>query len=493
MTSIERATSENLLRSDPLFNSYVKDLINSRPDMPKEAIQILKKRIVARNPKVQILTLDLIDFLVQVLSLPFHTQVSSRDFLSILSQIYKNREADVDVKTRLNTLLVSWYCRFADSKDILPGFSDIYFQLKLGSELNVPSSRPPSISQSFQSSPSKTETPKKLPDSKLEKLKKDLQVVRNNASLTNDMIQARENPNSETLVELASTLRAMESKILKLIERLEDSEMLEYCLTVKDELQDVIIKYDEYKSGKIFNIAQKWGLIDEPKLSTGDLLIDSPINPEFQLKQEHPIDPVSASNIFDPELKSTPANSLSSFDSLFDSNLNPGQVIISSNLVNNSSVPGPSGQILIQPVGSDPFVDVAKEGQSELGFCGNEIFGLNLNEFNSAGPGIVRPLGNFETGLLDDSGTGKLNDSGTEYLSGVGQVMNFNSSDDKVNGQNVGNFGSKSKVNVNYKPSENFDDPFVSSFSTEVAKEDTKVEAQKEKDKNFDELFDFKF
>ena len=493
MTSIERATSENLLRSDPYFNSSVKDLINSRPDMPKEAIQILKKRIVARNPKIQILTFELLDFLVQALPLPFHTQVSSRDFIAILSQIYKSKDVDFDVKNRLNALLVLWYSRFADHKDILPGFTDIYIQLKLGSELRTPDARPSSLSQTFTSSPSKTEASKKLADSKIEKLKQDLQVVRNNASLTNDMIQARESPNSETLVELASTLRAMEGKVLKLIERLEDSEMLEYCLNVKDELQDVIRKYDDYKSGKIFSIAEKWGLVAEPdvhaKHLAEDLLLDSPINPQFPLKQESPTDlipgPASASYMFNPSLQPNPVNSQSGFDSLFGSSLTSGQGLAGSAFATNQSVSGSSGQFISQQVGVSPFVSKGSGGQDELGFSGNEILGLNLNPFNTAGPVIGAPLEN----LAKDN----LHNFPSEYSNEFGQVTDLNPLAAAVNLQNIGNIEGQTKVNVNYKPSENFDDPFLSSLGTGTEEENSKAKSSAVKDKNFDELFDFKF
>ena len=513
MTAIERATSETLLRPDPSFNSSVKDLINSRPDMPKEAIQILKKRIVARNPKVQILTLELLDFLVQALSLPFHTQVSSRDFIGTLSQIFKSKDVEVGVKNRLKELLISWYRRFADSKDILPGFSDVYIQLKLGSEIDRSESRPSPFNQISQPSPSKTDTSKKLPDSKVEKLKKDLQVVRDNVNLTNDMIQARENPNSETLVELASTLRVMEGKILKLIERLEDSEMLDYCLNVKDELQDVIRNYNDYKNGKVPQIAQKWGLIDEPyvpvKQAAGDLLFDSPVRPQEvfgQGPQAIPIDlignPPSSSYMFNPPMQSNPvgqinpqqiSNTSSSFDSLFGSSLPSGQNFVGSAFATNPSVSNPGGQYISQPVGASPFMPNTISSQGNLGFSGNEILGLNLNPFNTAGPAfptgpsvIGNPSENYGMGGLSNP------NPGSGYLAGFSQVPSYNPAPGG-NPQNSGNFASQSKVNVNYKPSQNFEDPFTTSLSTGAGKPNTQVKSPRGKEKNFDELFDFKF
>lgn len=512
MTAIERATSETLLRPDPSFNSSVKDLINSRPDMPKEAIQILKKRIVARNPKVQILTLELLDFLVQALPLPFHTQVSSRDFMGTLSQIFKSKDVEVGVKNRLKELLISWYRRFADSKDILPGFSDIYLQLKLGSEMDRTDSRPLPFTQVSQSSPPKPDSSKKLPDSKVEKLKKDLQVVRDNVNLTKDMIQARESPSSETLVELASTLKVMEGKILKLIERLEDSEMLDYCLNVKDELQDVIRNYDDYKNGKAPNPADRWGLIDEPyvpvKQAAQDLLFDSPVRPHDafgQPVQSIPLDlignPVSSSYMFNPPIHSNPvnvppvSNTSSSFDSLFGSSLPSGQNLVGSAFATNPSISSPAGQFISQPVGTSPFVATGPSPQGNFGFSGNEILGLNLNPFNTAGPAFpVGPpvVGNPSAGF----GIGNLASSnpGPGYSAGFSQAPGY-SVGNVGNPQNGGNFERQAKVNVNYTPSQNFEDPFSTSLiiGAGTGKPSAQVRSPKGKEKNFDELFDFKF
>ena len=243
--AIEKATSENLLSPNVNYNTEVKDIINSRPDIPKEAILHLKKRVVSRNQKVQFLTFELLDYLVLNTALPFHTQVASRDFLATLSQIYRSKDCDAGIKKRLKEILLGWCRRFGDARDILPGFQDIYNQLKLGGEV-----------ESVSPIAAKIETPvnqghRPLPPAKAEKLRKDLQVVRENISLTNEIIRAGERAENETLVELVTTLRAMEGKIIKLVEKLEDLEVLEYCLLIKDELQETLNRYQALKQGKL--------------------------------------------------------------------------------------------------------------------------------------------------------------------------------------------------------------------------------------------------
>ena len=105
--AIDKATSETLLRSDFKYNAIAKDLINSRPDIPKEAILCLKKRITSKNPKVQFLTLELLEFLVNNTSFSFHLQVASKDFLDILSQLYRNPDTDNGVGEKLKYILVN--------------------------------------------------------------------------------------------------------------------------------------------------------------------------------------------------------------------------------------------------------------------------------------------------------------------------------------------------------------------------------------------------
>lgn len=290
--AIEKATHETLLRADPNYNSEVKDLVNSRPDMPKEAIQYFKKRVISRNPKIQILTLELLEYLVANTSLPFYTQVASKDFLSSLAQVYRSRDVDSQVKQKLKDMLTNWYRRFVDAKDILPGFTDIYTQLKLGAEIDRAAEIRP---QAFTSEKSQN---RPLPQAKADKLKADLQVVRDNISLTNDMITAGERADNETLVELVNTLKAMESKLFKLLERLEDMDVMEYCLGIKDDLQDVLRKYGDLKSGKIIQPASV------------DLFFDPiPEKPKVQVPASSNLHDL----IFDPIGQVPLANSVSPF------------------------------------------------------------------------------------------------------------------------------------------------------------------------------------
>ncbi|OMJ81315.1 hypothetical protein SteCoe_18238 [Stentor coeruleus] len=372
--AIENATHETLLRPDPNYNSEVRDLVNSRPDMPKEAIQYFKKRVISRNPKIQILTLELLEYLVANTSLPFYTQVASKDFLSSLAQVYRSRDVDSQVKQKLKDMLTNWYRKFIDAKDILPGFTDIYTQLKLGAEIDrVADTRP----QAFTSE--KPSQNKPLPQAKADKLKADLQVVRDNISLTNDMITAGERADNETLVELINTLKAMESKLLKLLERLEDMNVMEYCLGIKDDLQNVLRKYGDLKSGKIvkpvhvdlfFDSVPEKPKVQDPVLNNLHDLIFDPVGQVSSANNVSPF-PFATPSMQIPEVPKLDmfvtnpiSKQVDPFDSMFNQNpvySNPNPVFPNTNFINQ----GP--QIYPNPVPSYSNIPQGNYNNPSLG------------------------------------------------------------------------------------------------------------------------------
>lgn len=477
LTSIERATSETLLRSDPVFNIAVKEIISSRPDMPKEAVQVFKKRIVARNPKIQILTLDLLDYLVAHLPLPFHTQVASRDFMMTLSQLYKSRDVDNQVKFRLKDLLGTWHRRFSDSIDILPGFTDTYQQLKLGGEIEHPREMDPRASNPNVYI---NDSPKKLPESKSEKLRKDFQVVRENINLTNDMVNAKENPNNETLVELVSTLKIMETKILHLIERLEDADVLQVCLNVKDELQECIERYENFKSGKLgVGVDLLTGLAGVDVKPQGGGLIDA----------------------LDSLYISAPNSGMSGF-----ATNNSGVEHAFHGLDSKSfySQPGPSSvNSGFLPQGNLSFQDhlVGPDMFGLSGIGGNDLLGsgpvfsaegIKQQQENPLVPsGIFNPP--INTGFGHGQQSGVFTGLNTSPLVGSGLNDLILPPPSNLGYQATSSTSTQAKGTFNYKPSEQFEDPFKTSINLNPVRKEQVKSPKNNKEQNFDELFDFKF
>lgn len=251
---------------------------------------------MSRNAKVLMLTLELLEFMVNNSSLPFHTQLASKDFLNTFSVMIRNKDSDAAVRDKMKHLVTAWASKFRDCQDILPGFVQLYnalvavgiqFQNELHDTDEVyvspkpVTAQPSSASQGlyFQAKqPAPTQSSKSLPPAKADKLKKDLQIVKENTIIVNEMIDATEynDPNSsnEALTELIATLRAMNQKLVKLLTNLEDEEMIAYCIGIKDDVDNAIKRYEDVKFGRkpVSSSAQ----------SQGDLLGNELFSPQNQ-------------------------------------------------------------------------------------------------------------------------------------------------------------------------------------------------------------------
>lgn len=221
-------------------------------------MKVIKKKVASRNPRVQLLTLELLGQAVETCGLPLHTQVSSKDSIVILSSLVKNRETDPEVKSKLISLVQRWGVKFQDSQDILPGFSELYNSLR---QAGVPFSGvaevPRPVAEPMPQAPIRplaSSTPSRIPPQKLTKLKADLGVVRDNVKLTNEMMDASEPgpalTQNEVLSELVNTLRAMQGKLGKLIESVGDEELVGLGIQVKDEVDDALRRYQELREGR---------------------------------------------------------------------------------------------------------------------------------------------------------------------------------------------------------------------------------------------------
>ena len=84
--SIDRATSENLPQGDEdvALNLEISDLIKSKAFSAKDAIRLIKRKINASNPNVQLLALKLTDVCVKNSGKHFILEVATKDFMDIL-------------------------------------------------------------------------------------------------------------------------------------------------------------------------------------------------------------------------------------------------------------------------------------------------------------------------------------------------------------------------------------------------------------------------
>jgi len=62
-------------------------------------------------------------------NLPLHNQVNSKDFITNLTSLLKNKDSP-EVQFKILSLLKKWGIRFENKRDILPNFYEIFTTLK---------------------------------------------------------------------------------------------------------------------------------------------------------------------------------------------------------------------------------------------------------------------------------------------------------------------------------------------------------------------------
>jgi hypothetical protein len=274
-----KATAEATVHPDTQLLVEICNVINSRADMPKHAVGILRKRMMStRNPKVIYLCLEFLEVAANGCELNFQTQVASKDFMSVLNALI-NRDIDKTVLDKLTHLTKYWVQIFGSYKDILPGIFAFAEALeKKGVKLpsHVDSSYAYLLKTKKVSQPSRddyptepepshksagsfgTPAPSKGTSSSSKglntKLKKDLDVVKQNIQLTNEMIDAhdpREDAkNNDILTELVQTLKGMENKLRDFIAKQSDEEVLNYVLELNDDLNKTFERYKAIRQGQ---------------------------------------------------------------------------------------------------------------------------------------------------------------------------------------------------------------------------------------------------
>lgn len=130
---IEQATSESLPSGsqDLGLNLEICDLIRSKTVPPKDAMRSLKRRLLHKNPNVQIATLHLIDITIKNGGSHFIAEIASREFMDTFVLVLKPLQGSVnpDVKTLMLDLLQNW-ARAFEGQIQLSYVNKVYNNLK---------------------------------------------------------------------------------------------------------------------------------------------------------------------------------------------------------------------------------------------------------------------------------------------------------------------------------------------------------------------------
>ncbi|KAG0744705.1 hypothetical protein G6F57_008081 [Rhizopus arrhizus] len=108
---VEKATSELLPAGQEDLALYleISDEIRSKKVNPKDAMRSLKKRLLHKNPNVQLATLSLVDTCVKNSGDTFVREIATREFMDELVSILKAPTGcNLDVKNRILSIIQTW-------------------------------------------------------------------------------------------------------------------------------------------------------------------------------------------------------------------------------------------------------------------------------------------------------------------------------------------------------------------------------------------------
>lgn len=130
---ILKATSENLPTGaqDLALNLEICDLIRSKTVPPKDAMRSLKRRLLHKNPNVQLATLHLVDVCIMNGGTHFLVEISSREFMDTVVLVLKplTGPPNPDVKALALECIQNWAKTFEGQLQ-LEYTGKVYRQLK---------------------------------------------------------------------------------------------------------------------------------------------------------------------------------------------------------------------------------------------------------------------------------------------------------------------------------------------------------------------------
>ncbi|XP_047334097.1 TOM1-like protein 6 [Impatiens glandulifera] len=263
---VDKATSDLLIGPDWTMNMEICDSINSNHWDAKDVVKAVKKRLLHKNPKVQLFALTLLETMVKNCGDYVHFQIADRNLLQEMVKIVKKR-TDLHVRDKILVLLDSWQEAFGGPGGKYPQYYWSYEELRR-SGVTFPKRSPDAApiftppvghqrhTQVSHGMPSNFST--RLDEAMAADVEHlsliGLTSMRNVLELLADMLQAvnptdRAAVRDEVIVDLVAQCRSNQKKLMQMLTTTGDEELLSQGLELNDSLQTILAKHDAIASG----------------------------------------------------------------------------------------------------------------------------------------------------------------------------------------------------------------------------------------------------
>ncbi|KAL8171673.1 hypothetical protein V2J09_023477 [Rumex salicifolius] len=265
---VERATSNMLIGPDWAMNIEISDMLNHDPGQAKDIVKGIKRRLRSKNPKVQILALNLLETIVKNCGDIVHMHVAEKNVLQEMVKIVK-KKADHEVKEKILVLIDTWQEAFGGSRARYPQYFAAYQELlRAGAVFPPRSERSAPVLTPLQSHPlssyaqngrnsafnhegtgAESSADAEYPTLSLS----EIQNARGSMDVLADMLNAidpgnKEGLRQEALVDLVEQCRTYKQRVVHLVNSTTDESLLCQGLALNDDLQRVLAKYESITS-----------------------------------------------------------------------------------------------------------------------------------------------------------------------------------------------------------------------------------------------------
>ncbi|KAG7277262.1 hypothetical protein CRUP_036931, partial [Coryphaenoides rupestris] len=285
---IERATSGAVISEDWGLNMEICDIINETDDGPRDAVKAIRRRIVANNNFQEILlTLTVLETCVKNCGHRFHALVAVQDFIEgvLVRAILPKYNPPSVLTDRVLSIIQSWADAFRNNPS-LSGVVLVYEDLRRrGLEFpmtdldalspihtpsrSIPENGTPETAQvvqpprqSVQQAPAPTlntlpppapnDRPVTLSAEQEQKLQSELALVKGNLRVMSEILNELtpghgQQDDVELLEQLYTVCKSMQTRVVELIPRLLDEELIAQLLVINDELNNAFIRYESVR------------------------------------------------------------------------------------------------------------------------------------------------------------------------------------------------------------------------------------------------------